>query len=75
MHRLATNPARCSPGVGGSARADCLGASEWTQLSLCWVLRVLVAQANEKVVGVDETADGKGCVVSLKTKKAEDASK
>jgi hypothetical protein len=35
----------------------------------------VLEQANDKVVGVDESEDGKGCVVSLKTKKTEDAGK
>jgi hypothetical protein len=34
-----------------------------------------LVQANDRVVGVDETEAGKGCVLSLKTKKAEDAGK
>ena len=32
-------------------------------------------QANAKVVGVDEAAEGKGCVLSMKTTKAENAGK
>ena len=32
-------------------------------------------QANAKVVGVDEAAEGKGCVLSMKTTKEENAGK
>jgi|EP01046_Picozoa_sp_COSAG06_P038576 hypothetical protein len=56
--------ARC--GVGGSRKRWltplCAGA-------------VGPPQANDKVVGVDESSEGKGCVLSLKTTKAENAGK